>query len=124
MLKLTVKGDFIKTSRYLDSLRHKKFLNRLMKYADKGTKALAKYTPHDTGYTAQSWYSEIEETDGRITIYWKNTNINDGVPIAIILQYGHGTGTGGYVAGKDYITPAMKPIFDEIAKCIREEVKS
>lgn len=124
MLKLTVRGNFSRTSRYLDDLRHKKFLLRLMKYVDKGTDALAKNTPKDSGFTAQSWYSEIEETDDRITIYWKNSNVNENVPIAIILQYGHGTGTGGYVAGRDYITPAIKPIFDEIARCIREEVKS
>ena len=123
MLKVTVKGDFTKTSRYLDNLRHKKFLTRVMAYADQGTQALSQLTPYDTGFTASSWYSEIEETDDTLTIYWKNSHINNGVPIAIILQYGHGTGTGGYVAGRDYINPAIQPIFDEIAETIREEVR-
>lgn len=124
MLKVTVKGDFTKTDRYLDKLRHKRFLTKVMTYADRGTQALAQFTPHDTGFTADSWYSEIEETDDTLTIYWKNTNINKGVPIAIILQYGHGTGTGGYVAGRDYINPALEPIFKEIADLIREEVRA
>ncbi len=124
MLKVTVKGDFTKTSRYLEKLSHKKFLTRVMNYADRGTQALMEYTPHDSGFTADSWYSEIEETDDTLTIYWKNSNINKGVPIAIILQYGHGTGTGGYVAGRDYINPAIKPIFEEIAEMIREEVRA
>ncbi len=123
MLKVTVKGDFTKTSRYLDKIRHKKFLTRVMMYADRGTQALSQYTPYDSGLTASSWYSEIEETSDTLTIRWKNSNINNGVPIAIILQYGHGTGTGGYVAGRDYINPAIKPIFDEIAEMIREEVR-
>lgn len=124
MLKVTVKGDFTKTSRYLDRMHHKKFLSRIMGYADRGTQALANYTPHDTGFTADSWYSEIEENDTTLTISWKNSNINEGVPIAIILQYGHGTGTGGYVAGRDYINPAIQPIFEEIAEAIREEVRA
>lgn len=124
MLKVTVKGDFTKTSRYLDRMHHKKFLSRIMGYADRGTQALSSFTPHDTGFTADSWYSEIEETDTTLTISWKNSNINKGVPIAIILQYGHGTGTGGYVAGRDYINPAIQPIFEEIAEAIREEVRA
>ena len=88
-----------------------------------GVDALAQQTPVDTGLTASSWYSEIEETDETLTIYWKNSNINDGVPIAIILEFGHGTGTGGYVAGRDYITPAVAPVFEEIEELIRKEVR-
>lgn len=88
-----------------------------------GVDALAQQTPVDTGLTAASWYSEIEETDETLTIYWKNSNINDGVPIAIILEFGHGTGTGGYVAGRDYITPAVAPVFEEIEELIRKEVR-
>jgi hypothetical protein len=124
MLKVTVKGDFTNTSRYLEKMNHKEFLSKVMTYAEMGTDALEKYTPHDTGFTAQSWYSEIEETADSLTIRWKNSHINKGVPIAIILQQGHGTGTGGYVQGRDYINPALQPVFDNIVKLIQKEVKS
>ncbi len=124
MLKVTVNGDFTNTNSYLDKMSHQKFMSKVMTYAEMGTDALAKYTPVDTGYTAQSWYSEIEESNDELVIRWNNTHINDGVPIAIILQYGHGTGTGGYVQGRDYITPALEPVFDEIIKLIQKEVKS
>ena len=124
MLKVTVKGDFRKASQYLQKLRHKDLLARVMTYAERGTQALAQYTPHDTGFTADSWYSEIEETSDTLTISWNNSHINKGVPIAIILQFGHGTGTGGYVEGRDYINPALQPIFEEIAEAIRKEVTS
>ena len=124
MLKVTVKGDFTNTSRYLEKMNHKEFLSKVMNYAEMGTDALAKYTPTDTGFTAQSWYSEIEESKDSLVIRWKNSHINDGVPIAIILQYGHGTGTGGYVQGRDYINPALQPVFDNIVQLIQKEVKS
>ncbi len=124
MLKVTVKGDFTNTSRYLEKMNHKEFLSKVMNYAEIGTDALAKYTPIDTGFTAQSWYSEIEESKDSLVIRWKNSHINDGVPIAIILQYGHGTGTGGYVQGRDYINPALQPVFDDIVQLIQKEVKS
>lgn len=124
MLKVTIKGDFRKTTRYLERLNHAEFMQNLMQYAEIGTQALADNTPKDSGVTAASWYSEIEETNDGLTIYWKNSNVNDGVPIAIILQYGHGTGTGGYVAGRDYINPALEPVFNEIADMIRREVES
>ena len=122
MLEVTVKGDFRKASRYLEKLRHKDFLGRVMAYAERGTDALRQYTPHDTGFTAESWYCEIEETADSLTISWKNSHINKGVPIAIILQFGHGTGTGGYVEGRDYINPALQPVFEDIAEAIRKEV--
>lgn len=124
MLKVTVKGDFTNTSRYLEKMSHKEFLSKVMTYAEMGTDALAKYTPIDSGFTAQSWYSEIEESNDGLVIRWKNSNINEGVPIAIILQYGHGTGTGGYVQGRDYINPALQPVFDNIAELIQKEVKA
>ena len=124
MLKVTVKGDFTNTSRYLEKMSHKDFLSKVMNYAEMGTDALEKYTPRDTGFTAQSWYSEIEESKDSLVIRWKNTHINEGVPIAIILEFGHGTGTGGYVQGRDYINPALQPVFDNIVKLIQTEVKS
>ena len=87
----------------------------LEKYAGMGVSALAQATPVDSGATASSWGYEIVVSGEDATIYWTNTNQNKGVYIAVILQFGHGTGTGGYVAGRDYINPAMRPIFDKIA---------
>ena len=124
MLKVTFRGDFTNTSSYLEKMNHKEFLTKIMTYAEMGTAALEKYTPRDTGYTAQSWYSEIEETPESLTIRWNNSHINKGVPIAIILQQGHGTGTGGYVQGRDYINPALEPVFNDILQLIQKEVKS
>jgi hypothetical protein len=87
-----------------------------------GVDALANATPVESGLTAQSWYYEVESGGGRHRITWKNRNVNQGVPIAIILQYGHGTGTGGYVAGRDYINPAIRPAFEKIADEVWKEV--
>lgn len=87
----------------------------LQKYGSKGVAALAASTPVDTGKTAGSWTYSISVSGESATIYWENSNTNKGVNIAVILQYGHGTGTGGYVQGRDYINPAMRPIFDQIA---------
>lgn len=124
MLKVTFNGDFTNTSRYLEKMSHKDFLSKVMNYAEIGTDALEKYTPRDTGFTAQSWYSEIEESEDSLVIRWKNTHINDGVPIAIILEFGHGTGTGGYVQGRNYLNPALQPVFENIIQLIQKEVKS
>lgn len=90
----------------------------------RGVEALSAATPVDTGATSQSWRYEINLDRTRTTLTWLNTNTVNGVNIAIILQYGHGTGTGGYVAGKDYINPAIKPIFDDIANSVWKEVTS
>lgn len=96
--------------------------NNLRKYGDIGVKALQANTPKKTGTTSSSWYYTISENRDGFTIEWKNRNINKGVPIAVILQYGHGTGTGGYVRGVDYINPAMKPVFQQIADDAWKEV--
>lgn len=88
----------------------------LRKYADLGVAALAAATPMDTGKTASCWGYEIVTSGEDATIYWTNTNENKGVNIAVILQFGHGTGTGGYVQGRDYINPAIRPVFDKIAE--------
>lgn len=88
----------------------------LEKYASMGVSALASATPVDSGLTANCWSYEIETSGEDATIYWTNTNQNKGVYIAVILQFGHGTGTGGYVAGRDYINPAIRPVFDKIAE--------
>ena len=94
----------------------------LIKYADAGVKALSSATPMDTGKTAASWGYEIESSKDGHVIHWINDNVNNGVNIAIILQYGHGTGTGGYVQGRDYINPAIAPIFEQIANDAWNEV--
>lgn len=95
----------------------------LNQYGQEGVEALRAATPKDTGTTANSWSYAVHKGTGSITITWSNSNIVDGVPIAVILQYGHGTRNGGYVQGTDYINPAMKPIFDKIAQRAWEEVK-
>ena len=93
-------------------------------YGKEGVEALARATPKDTGKTAASWSYAVHKSDGRITITWSNSNIVDGVPIAVILQYGHGTRNGGYVEGVDYINPAMRPIFERIAQRAWGEVRT
>lgn len=123
-IKIVAKGDFKKTFKFLDGLVNRKFLNKLDYYGRKGVTALANATPKDSGLTASSWTYEIVEEQGKCSLVWKNSNINDGVPIAVILQYGHGTKNGGYVQGRDYINPALRPIFDEIAEGVWREVKN
>lgn len=122
MIKITSKGNFNKTLRFLNKLDNLDFTQILSKYGQMGVTALAAATPRDDGSTAASWGYEIVHENGRIIIYWTNTDQNKGVYIAVILQYGHGTGTGGYVAPTDYINPAMRPVFDQIAEAAWREV--
>lgn len=124
MIKFTHKGDFSKTTRFLERAKNVVKLGELDKYGRAGVAALSSATPVDSGETASSWYYEIERQNGRVSINFKNSNINQGVTIAIILQYGHATGTGGWVEGRDYINPAIQPIFDEIANNAWKEVTS
>jgi len=96
----------------------------LNKYATLGQNALSNATPVESGETAASWYYTIVQRPGYYSIRWHNRHVEDGVPIAVILQYGHGTGTGGYVQGRDYIMPAIRPIFDQIVdEAWREVIK-
>ena len=118
------RGNFNKVEKFFNRVTNKSYLNILDKYGQMGADALASATPVDTGKTASSWTYEIERSSGRTTISWLNTNENQGVIIAVILQYGHGTGTGGYVRGRDYINPAMRPVFDKIAEEAWKEVTS
>ena len=122
MIKFRHKGDFSKLSRFLEKAKETVRLGDLDKYGREGVAALASATPVDTGLTANSWYYEISRSQGSVTISFNNSNIQNGVPIAIILHYGHGTGTGGWVEGRDYIKPAIRPIFDKLAKDAWEEV--
>ena len=124
MITFRHKGDFSKATRYLERARQAIHLGILDKYGREGVAALASATPKDTGKTASSWDYVIENKKGSVTISFINSNIQNGVPIAIILQYGHGTGTGGWVQGRDYINPAIQPIFDKIvAEAWREVTK-
>lgn len=124
MVIVKQKGDFSKTEKFLNSISKKQYYRNLQKYAEQGVAALASATPVDSGTTANSWDYEIRQTKNSVSIYWTNSNVNKGVPIAIIIQYGHGTRNGGYVQGRDYINPAMRPIFDKIAENVWKEVTS
>lgn len=122
MITFNHKGNFPKINRHLERLKEVARLGILDKYGREGVAALASATPTDSGKTASSWYYEIEHTRNSSVIRFNNSNINDGVPIAIILQYGHGTGTGGWVEGRDYINPAVRPVFDRIKSDVWREV--
>lgn len=124
MITFRQKGDFSKLNRYFEKLKEGIKIGDLDKYGRAGVEALSNATPKDTGQTASSWYYEIKRSNGSASIQFKNSNVHEGVPIAVILQYGHGTGTGGWVEGRDYINPAIQPIFDEIANNAWKEVTS
>lgn len=115
MITFRQKGDFSKLTRFLERAKEAVRLGDLDKYGREGVAALASATPVNSGKTASSWYYKIEHKNGSASITFYNSNINNGVPIAIILQYGHGTRNGGYVQGRDYINPAIQPLFDRIA---------
>ena len=122
MISFRQKGDFSKLTRFLERAKETVRLGDLDKYGRDGVAALASATPVDSGLTANSWYYEITRTNGSVTISFHNSNIQNGVPIAIILQYGHGTRNGGWVQGRDYINPAIQPIFDSIVDSAWKEV--
>ena len=122
MISFRQKGDFSKLTRFLERAKETVKLGDLDKFGREGVAALSSATPIESGLTANSWYYKIEQTNGSVTISFFNSNIQNGIPIAIILQYGHGTGTGGFVQGRDYINPAIQPIFDRIAEDAWREV--
>ena len=122
MIRFRQKGDFSKLTRYFERVKEVVRLGDLDKYGRAGVAALASATPVDSGLTASSWYYKIENKNGSATISFYNSNIQNGVPIAIILQYGHGTRNGGWVQGRDYINPAIQPLFDKIAENAWKEV--
>ena len=115
-------GSFKKTEDFLNRLLHGEVYTGLDRYGRIGVDALSAATPIDTGLTASSWGYNISKGRGEYTIEWYNTNTNNGVVVAILIQYGHGTGTGGYVIGTDYINPALRPIFDQIADDVWKQV--
>lgn len=122
MIRVTSTGDYKKTEEYLMFLQAGKMFEGLDRYGRQGVDALSRSTPRDTGRAATSWVYEIANTKGFVSISWLNTDVEGGVNIAVILQYGHGTGTGGYVQGRDYINPAMRPIFDKMVTDIWRQV--
>ena len=123
MISFRQKGDFSKLSSFLERAKEAVKLGDLDRYGREGVAALSSATPVDTGLTANSWYYEIKRDKESVTISFHNSNIQNGIPIAIILQYGHGTGNGGWVEGRDYINPSIQPIFDEIANNAWKEVR-
>lgn len=122
MIEFTQKGDFNNLEKLLNKILGKKYLNILSKYGQMGVAALSAATPVDSGQTATSWNYEIIQNGGETKLVFTNSNINKGVNIAVILQYGHGTGTGGYVQGRDYINPAVQPVFDKLTEELWKEV--
>lgn len=124
MLEITSEGSFDKTESFLEKMERLNLHAQLVRSAMQGLAALRAATPVDEGTTAAAWGFEVYKDSEDYTIQWTNTNVNKGVTIAIILQYGHGTGTGGYVAGRDYINPAMRPVFDRIAEDVWKVVTS
>ena len=122
MIKVTQKGNFEKITTYLVRSKNEDILKNLDNFGRRGVEALRNATPVDTGLTAASWYYEITQQGNRTTLTFRNSNVNDYVNVAIILQYGHGTGTGGWVEGRDYINTAIQPLFDQLADEAWKEV--
>lgn len=124
LIRIKSKGNFEKTEKYLKKIQNGSYLNVLERYAQQGVDALASATPVDTGLTANSWSYEIHRSKASTIIYWTNSNLVDQIPVAILLQYGHATRNGGYVLGRDFINPAIRPIFDKMANEMWKEVTS
>lgn len=125
MISFRQKGDFSKTVKFLGRVREPILLSVLDKYGREGVAVLASATPVDSGLTASSWRYEIKKSKNSVRLVFHNDNVQNGVPIAILLQYGHGTRNGGWVEGRDYINPAIQPVFDKIAESAwREAIKS
>lgn len=124
MIKFVHHGDFKRIEKFLNNATLGKIRSILESYAKEGVSALASATPVDTGLTSESWSYEVVISNKGYSIYWYNENTVAGVPLVILLQYGHGTGNGGYVQGRDFINPAIRPVFDKIAEKVWEEVTS
>lgn len=122
MITFCHKGNFDKTENFLKKASKRDIMSILNKFGELGVKALSSSTPVDTGVTAASWNYSVENKNGQYSIYWTNSNTVNGVPIAIMLQYGHSSKNGGFVSGRDYINPAIRPIFDNIANEAWKEV--
>lgn len=123
MMTFEHKGSFKNTEAFLNAMKNGHIFTMLEGYGQEGVDALAAATPVDSGLTATSWTYEVIRKSGKYQIIWHNTNVETGIPVAILIQYGHATGTGGWVSGVDYINPAIKPLFDKIANDVWEGVK-
>lgn len=123
-IRMSADGNYAKVQKYLENMSDLGTNIRAMleHYGQKGVIALKEYTPKATGKTAESWFYRVNYTKTMASVSWYNSNYNDGVNVAIIIQYGHGTRTGGYVRGRDYINPALQPVFDEMEKAIEKEL--
>lgn len=124
MISVSAKGSLKKIKARLDRLKHGDMYRDLNRYGQMGVSALSRATPVETGRTSESWYYRIIRDDKHVRIEWHNSNVIDGVPIAILIQYGHATGTGGYVQGQNFINPAMKPVFEYIRADVWKKVTS
>ena len=125
MIRITHRGSFRNTERFLKAMSVKDFMAILNRYGERGVRELAAATPVRSGKTAESWGYEIEGSrSSGYRIFWTNSNENQGVNIALLIQYGHGTGWGGYVQGTDYINPALRPVIDQLAEDLWNEVRS
>jgi len=123
MIVIKQKGDFKHTEGFFKRAKERRFYNILNEYGKRGVQALSKATPKRTGKTAASWSYKINVTEGGAAIYFENSNVNKGYAnVAVLLQYGHAARNGAWVEGVDYINPALKPIFDEIAEKVWAEV--
>lgn len=123
-IKFTHKGNFNNTERFLKRMRKGEIFDILNQYGAIGVQALAAVTPKESGLTASQWGYSVEKKHGKYSIIWTNDHLINGTPLVVMLQYGHGTGTGGYVYGRDFINPAIQPIFDEMASTVWKEVTS
>ena len=124
MFELASKGNYAKTESWLKRLASAQLYAQLDRLGKRGVQALSSATPVNTGLTAESWSYEIVKENGSVTINWMNSHKPNGFPVAVMLQHGHGTGTGGYVQGQDYINPAIKPVMDQISSELRKALKS
>lgn len=124
MIRFWHRGNFSKTNKYLRDVKEAARVKILEEYGERGVSALSSATPVDTGFAATSWYYKVSRGEAGSRIEFFNSDIENGFPVAIMLQYGHGTGTGGWVEGRDYINPAIQPIFDELAEEAWKEVTS
>lgn len=124
MFGFKTSGSFKNTYKFLDVLESGKMYSDVGRYAQSGVDALSNATPVESGETAHSWHVNVENTKHGIIVIWSNSHTNEGVNVAILIQYGHGTGTGGYIPGRDYINPAIRPIFDKITNDVWEKVRN
>lgn len=124
MLKITTSGSFDNIEKFLKAMKKGDIYSAMDQYGKLGVDSLNSFTPKDTGKTASSWYYKIIKGRGLYSIEWHNSNLAGRVPIAVLIQYGHATGNGGYVQGIDYINPALKNVFDKIAKALWDEVRN